>query len=215
VNVKSVKNYSAFSDEELIEQLNSNGEDAIAEYLLEKYKPLVRKLSNEFYIIGGDSNDLLQEGMIGLFKAIRDYKSGKDATFFTFANICIRRQLYTAMEASKRLKHAPLNSYVSLSATDTEGGNEANEEIAKRFAESPEDYVIEQEFWERFYNEIWERLSKMERQVLELYREGMTYTEIAVKLQKEPKAIDNALQRIRKKVSLWSFQESEITASGA
>lgn len=215
MNVKSVKNYSAFSDEELIEQLNSNGEDAIAEYLLEKYKPLVRKLSNEFYIIGGDSNDLLQEGMIGLFKAIRDYKSGKDATFFTFANICIRRQLYTAMEASKRLKHAPLNSYVSLSATDTEGGNEANEEIAKRFAESPEDYVIEQEFWERFYNEIWERLSKMERQVLELYREGMTYTEIAVKLQKEPKAIDNALQRIRKKVSLWSFQESEITASGA
>ena len=105
--------YKTYRDEELIEKLRA-GEERIMDYILDKYKPLVRKKANTMYLIGGDTDDLIQEGMIGLFKAIRDYDASKESSFFHFAEICIGRQIYTAVESSNRKKHAPLNSYVSL-----------------------------------------------------------------------------------------------------
>ena len=210
--------YQSLTDEELI--LRSRAADAqecaeITDYLLAKFKPLVRSMSNEFFIIGGDSDDLIQEGMIGLFKAIRDYDVQREASFSTFANLCVRRQIYSAMEASNRKKHTPLNSYISLFSDDEEEKNSLEEHLFDETTVSPEQLVIEQEFWEEFYQELWKRLSKLEREVLSLYREGRSYTEIAAIMNKDPKAIDNALQRIRKKVSLWNFQESEHAPSGA
>lgn len=205
--------YIKYSDEQLIERIKEFPEEgnAIADYLLEKYKPLVRKLSNEFYIIGGEAEDMIQEGMIGLFKAIRSYEGGKDASFMSFAHLCIRRQVITAMDASRRKKHAPLNSYISFSA---EGEEKTKlEELLSDDMDDPETLIIEQEFWEEFYRNLWEKLSKLEQSVLTLYREGRSYTEIADLMCKSPKAIDNALQRIRKKVSEWNFQESEHTPS--
>ncbi len=205
--------YIKYSDEQLIERIKQfpEEENAIADYLLEKYKPLVRKLSNEFYIIGGEAEDMIQEGMIGLFKAIRSYETGKDASFMSFAHLCIRRQVITAMDASRRKKHAPLNSYISFSA---EGEEKTKlEELLSDDMDDPETLIIEQEFWEEFYRNLWEKLSKLEQSVLTLYREGRSYTEIADLMCKSPKAIDNALQRIRKKVSEWNFQESEHTPS--
>ncbi|MBE5890956.1 MAG: sigma-70 family RNA polymerase sigma factor [Lachnospiraceae bacterium] len=179
-----------------------------------KYKPLVRGLANEFYIIGGETEDLIQEGMIGLFKAVRDYEKSKEASFSSFANLCVRRQIYTAMEASNRKKHTPLNTYISFSSEEGEDQTVLEEHILNGASASPEQLVIEQEFWEEFYRELWKKLSKMEQQVLTLYREGRTYTEIAEVMHKEPKTIDNALQRIRKKVRLWNSQESARTQFG-
>ena len=113
--------YGDFTDEQLIERLRS-GETQIMEYILDKYKPLVRKKANAMYLIGGETDDLIQEGMIGLFKAIRDYDAGRETSFFHFAELCISRQLYNAVEASNRKKHAPLNSYVSFYAGSEEEG---------------------------------------------------------------------------------------------
>ena len=105
--------YQGMTDEQLIEKLR-DGDQAIMDYLMEKYKNLVRKEANAMYLLGGDTDDLIQEGMIGLFKAVRDYKIGSEASFYTFAKLCVSRQMYSAIEASKRKKHSPLNSYVSL-----------------------------------------------------------------------------------------------------
>lgn len=205
------------TDEELIARIRDpqvRNREEITDYLMAKYKPLVRGLANEFYIIGGETEDLIQEGMIGLFKAVRDYEKGKEASFSSFANLCVRRQIYTAMEASNRKKHTPLNTYISFSSEEGEDQTVLEEHILNGASASPEQLVIEQEFWEEFYRELWKKLSKMEQQVLTLYREGRTYTEIAEVMHKEPKTIDNALQRIRKKVRLWNSQESARTQFG-
>lgn len=183
--------YDAFSDEELIVQLRQ-GESPIMDYILEKYKPLVRKCTNAMYLIGGETDDLIQEGMIGLFKAIRDYQVDRENSFFGFARLCINRQLYSAIEASNRKKHQPLNSYVSFSETEAEG--------SLGFTSSPEQLVIEQEIWESFWEEVNVCLSKMEKEVLQRYLDGSNYLQIAEEMQKSPKSIDNALQRIRQKI---------------
>ena len=128
--------YDACTDEELIERLRQ-GETEITDYILEKYKPLVRKYANAMYLIGGETDDLIQEGMIGLFKAIRDFCLDKDSSFFHFAGLCIHRQLYSAIEASNRKKHQPLNSYLSFFEQGAEG--------SIGFTSSPEQLVIEQE----------------------------------------------------------------------
>lgn len=190
--------YDAFSDEELIVKLRM-GEENITDYILEKYKPLVRKRTNAMYLIGGESEDLIQEGMIGLFKAIRDYREDKDSSFYHFADLCINRQLYTALEASNRKKHMPLNSYISLSEQGTEEGIRMEDALAGQ-SQSPEQLVIEQEIWEEFRERLTVSLSKMENQVLGMYLNGCNYIQIARLLDKSPKSIDNALQRIRNKI---------------
>ena len=189
--------YEAFSDEELIEKLRQ-GEDDITDYILEKYKPLVRKKTNAMYQIGGETEDLIQEGMIGLFKAIRDYKPDKDASFYHFAELCINRQLYSALEASNRKKHQPLNSYISLS--EQEHPDAVAAELLVDKESGPEQTVIEQEVWEEYKKRLAQKLSRMENQVLQYYLDGNHYIQIAEMMGKSPKSIDNALQRIRQKI---------------
>ena len=189
--------YEAFSDEELIEKLRQ-GEDDITDYILEKYKPLVRKKTNAMYLIGGETEDLIQEGMIGLFKAIRDYKPDKDASFYHFAELCINRQLYSALEASNRKKHQPLNSYISLS--EQEHPDAVAAELLVDKESGPEQTVIEQEVWEEYKKRLAQNLSRMENQVLQYYLDGNHYIQIAEMMGKSPKSIDNAFQRIRQKI---------------
>jgi RNA polymerase sporulation-specific sigma factor len=183
--------YDTFPDEVLIERLRQ-GENDITDYILEKYKPLVRRCTNAMYLMGGETEDLIQEGMIGLFKAIRDYSAEHEVSFFAFAKLCINRQLYSAIEASNRKKHMPLNSYVSLS--------EQGESLVHPQAQDPEQLVIEQELMEEYKRRLAGMLSGMEQQVLDLYLEGKNYTQIAAQMGKTPKSIDNALQRIRHKI---------------
>lgn len=189
--------YEAFSDEELIKKLRQ-GKDDITDYILEKYKPLVRKKTNAMYLIGGETEDLIQEGMIGLFKAIRDYKPDKDASFYHFAELCINRQLYSALEASNRKKHQPLNSYISLS--EQEHPDAVAAELLVDKESGPEQTVIEQEVWEEYKKRLAQKLSRMENQVLQYYLDGNHYIQIAEMMGKSPKSIDNALQRIRQKI---------------
>lgn len=191
--------YGDFTDEQLIERLRS-GETQIMEYILDKYKPLVRKKANAMYLIGGETDDLIQEGMIGLFKAIRDYDAGREASFFHFAEICISRQLYNAVEASNRKKHAPLNSYVSFYAGSEEEGQSLLDSLSSGEIGNPEDMIISQENAKQFWKQLRERLSGMEQQVLDEYLSGLNYKQIAQRMGKSPKAIDNALQRIKGKI---------------
>ena len=193
-----MKNYEEYTDEELVDRLHQ-GENEIMDYILEKYKPLVRKQTNALFLIGGENEDLIQEGMIGLYKAIRDYDDTKEATFFYFAQLCIKRQLASALEASNRKKHIPLNNYVSFSSDENDNGV-ALEATISQGVESPEQMVLEQEKVIEFKEQIRAKLSKMEKEVLNLYLEGYNYTQIAKIMEKTPKSIDNALQRIRQKI---------------
>ncbi|MFG6333795.1 MAG: sigma-70 family RNA polymerase sigma factor [Lachnospiraceae bacterium] len=180
--------YGQFTDEELLLRLGA-GETEVTEYLLDKYKALVKRQARTLYLIGGENDDLIQEGMIGLFKAIRGFRAEKEGSFYTFAELCITRQMYTAVQASKRKKHAPLNSYVSL-----------DEEPQILTEQNPEALVIDQEDREDRYNQIHRRLSDMEKLVLELYLEGKTYGQIGAVIGKNEKAVDNTMQRLRKKL---------------
>ena len=192
-------NYGNLRDEELIEELR-NGDEKIMDYILDKYKPLVRKKANAMYLIGGDTDDLIQEGMIGLFKAIRDYNKEKESSFYHFAELCISRQIYTVVEASNRKKHAPLNSYVSLYSGMNEDGVVLADSLTTGAMENPEQMMIDQESLFLFMEDLKGRLSKMERQVLDYYLAGLNYQQIASEMEKSPKTIDNALQRIKAKV---------------
>lgn len=196
--------YEAFSDEELIAKMRE-GERGISDHLMEKYKDTVRSRARAMYLIGGETDDLIQEGMIGLFKAIRDYAPDKNTSFRTFACLCIDRQLYSAIQNSNRQKHIPLNSYVSLS---TEMDTEVLQEL---WVENPESIVIDRERAVLLQKEIKSKLSAMERKVLDLYLKGYGYQKIAEILGKTPKSADNALQRIRAKVrsSIEEYQNQE------
>ena len=185
--------YDQCSDEELIVRLQK-GEKEISDYLMEKYKEFVRKKARAVYLIGGETDDLIQEGMIGLFKAVQDYRPEKEASFRTFAGMCIDRQLYSAIQSSNRQKHLPLNSYVSLSQA-----GEA-EDLEGRWSENPEAVIIDQERTRILKEKIKKALSPMENKVLAYYMQGYGYVKIAKLLGKKPKSIDNALQRIRGKI---------------
>ena len=185
--------YDQCSDEELIVRLQK-GEKEISDYLMERYKEFVRKKARAVYLIGGETDDLIQEGMIGLFKAVQDYRPEKETSFRTFAGLCIDRQLYSAIQSSNRQKHLPLNSYGSLSQA-----GEA-EDLEGRWSENPEAVVIDQERTRILKEEIRKALSPMENKVLTYYMQGYGYVKIAKLLGKNPKSIDNALQRIRGKI---------------
>ena len=191
--------YKDVSDEQLIDRLR-DGQTGVVDYLMEKYKNLVRKRANALYLIGGETEDLIQEGMIGLFKAVQDYSPDKESSFYHFAQLCITRQMYTAVEASRRKKHTPLNTYVPLDAGGEEGDSMYLEADKQLQTLDPEALFISQENVRQLLRQANERLSRMERQVLSLYLEGMNYRQIAVRLCRDAKAIDNALQRIRGKL---------------
>ena len=199
----SMKKYEEYQDEELIRRLR-DGDGSVMDYLMEKYKDLVRRKARLMYLPGADQEDLIQEGMIGLFKAVRDYDCGRDASFYTFADLCISRQMYTAVQASKRLKHSPLNSYVSLYERSSEGtdNEEKNliEALAARTQMSPEELFLDKERVEDLERAIETELSSFEKQVLDLYLTGMSYTQIAKVLGRDEKSTDNALQRLKSKI---------------
>ena len=194
--------YEHLTDEELIIRLR-DGDNRITEYIINKYKDLVRRKSKSMYILGADHEDLLQEGMIGLFKAIRDYDAGRDASFYTFAELCVTRQIYTAVQSAGRKKHSFLNYYVSLYGNSEKNGEEYPaliQELVALDAKNPEELVIDRENLESLEKMIEQELSSFEKQVLELCLTGMSYTEIARVLGKTDKATDNALQRIKTKI---------------
>lgn len=204
ISSETVKKYQNETDEMLIERLR-DGERDITDYIMNKYKNLVRSKAKSMYILGADNEDLIQEGMIGLFKAIRDYDAGRDASFFTFADLCISRQMYTAVQASNRKKHMPLNSYISLYATshEEENGRESEEFInflGLDTQKDPEQLLIDKENVLSLEKKIEEELSAFEKQVLDLYLTGMTYTQIARVLGRDEKSTDNALQRMKAKI---------------
>lgn len=197
------RDYGQYSDEELIIRLR-DGEGSITEYLMNKYKNLVRSKAKSMYLLGADNDDLIQEGMIGLFKALRDYDSGRDASFLTFADLCVSRQMYTAVQASRRQKHIPLNTYVSLYGSAGKDHDGEEEELvnvlAARAGQSPEDMVIDRENVVQLEQTIDRELSSFEKQVLDLYVIGMGYQQIAKVLGRDEKSTDNALQRIKTKL---------------
>ena len=198
--------YESMTDEDLI-ALFRDGDQEAMEFLLDKYKEMVLRKARSMYILGGDSDDLIQEGMLGLFKAVRDYDCGRDASFRTFAQLCVTRQLYTAVTASTRKKHLPLNTAISLSRPLRENGGDEEEEfmdcLEADASSNPEEYIIGQEEMERLEEKIEKELSPWEKQVLELHLTGMGYVEIAHVLNRDEKSTDNALQRIRTKLKKW------------
>ncbi len=200
---QSDSEYGQFTDEELIDRLR-NGEGEISEYICDKYKNLVRKKAQSMFILGGDNEDLIQEGMIGLFKAVRNYDCGRDASFYTFADLCISRQMYTAVQASRRQKHIPLNTYVSLYSTSMETGEKNIGELVDALADTrelnPEELFLDKERVAYLEAAIEKELSTFEKQVLDLYMTKMSYTEIAKVLGRDEKSTDNALNRLKAKI---------------
>lgn len=198
------RDFKEFSDEKLI-MLARGGEDGAVDFLMEKYKDLVRKKVRSLFLMGGDKDDLIQEGMIGLYKAVRSYDDGKDTSFYTFADLCISRQIYSAIKASNRKKNIPLNYYVSIYAPADGEGREEDRELLldvklNRTVANPEEILIDRESANDIEMKLTQKLSMLEKQVLQLYLSGMEYTEIASVLDRTPKSIDNALQRIRTKL---------------
>ena len=193
------------TENDLIRDAQSGDGEAVS-HLLEKYKGSVRALARPLFLMDGDEDDLLQEGMIGLFKAIQTFDRDKGASFETYARLCISRQLYSAIEKSNRKKNIPLNSYISIYSEEYlhEEGDFGNgmfsEQTASVWEENPEDIVIQRESRDNVLDILYEKLSNMEKKVLKLFLQGLTYQEIAKRLQYPPKKIDNALQRIKMKM---------------
>ena len=194
-----LEDFLKYSDEELLSRFGKK-EPEVMDYLLGKYKPLVRKKANALYLIGGDTDDLIQEGMIGLFKAVESFDQEKESSFYHFAELCITRQMYSAVEASRRKKHAPLNSYISLYDEEGENGVRLADVLYEEGEKNPERMFIDRETFLQDLEKLSENLSTMERKVLDGILEGLNYKQIAAKLGKSPKSIDNALQRIKRKV---------------
>ena len=197
------------SDEELIVRYRDGDTDAM-DFIFERYKHLVRKKAKAMFLAGGDNDDLIQEGMIGLYKAIRDYNTDREASFATFASMCINRQMITAVAASNRKKNMPLNTYVSYDMPA--GGDEDSDmrlvDILQSQTElNPEKLLIDKEHNWDLKSRLKEVLSTFEQQVLTYYLEGMDYTAIAKKMQKPPKSVDNALQRIRSKAARLTLEK--------
>ncbi len=192
------------------------GDNDATEEMLNRYKNMVRSKATALYLVGADKEDLIQEGMIGLFKAIREYDPERNDSFAAFAGLCITRQMYTAIKASNTKKNQPLNNYVSFDlyafaedGAPTEPGT-APYDTAGYWQKDPEESVIDREHALWVEEEVVSSLSGMERQVLSYYAAGMPYQEIAKVMEKEPKSIDNALQRIRKKLKTVLAIKSEL-----
>lgn len=203
--------YDIMNDEEIV-LLAKAGNERAANYLILKYRNIVRARTKTYYIVGADRDDIFQEGMIGLFKAIRDFKGNKSSSFKSFADICISRQIITAIKAATREKHRALNSYISF--------NKAifSEETEKTLIDcigniesisDPEELVIIKESVARMEAKLNNALTKLELEVLKLYIEGRTYQEVASEMEREVKSIDNALQRVKRKLESF-FDDDDI-----
>ena len=207
-------NYNNMSDDELLELINKKDTDAL-DFLICKYKDLVNSKVNKYFIIGAEKEDIVQEGLIGLYKAIKDYKPDKQNSFKSFANLCIERQLITAIKSSNRQKHMPLNSYLSLNMTafENEDGNNDTQIVdvlENTVIEDPLDTITKKEYFSSVENVIDSSLSDFEKKVLNRYVQGEAYVKIAERLDAPVKSVDNAIQRIRKKTAKNIQAESNI-----
>ncbi len=202
--------YCNMSDEDVISMIHDNDEEALS-YILQKYKDLVNIKVSKYFIIGAEREDIIQEGMIGLFKAIRNFNKEKQPTFKGFANMCVERQLITAIKTSNRQKHIPLNSYLSLNMSAYDDDSNDSTELMDTFnnvqAEDPLDTIMKQEYFSEMENAVNKTLSKFEKQVLDRYMKGDSYDIIAKRLDSPVKSVDNAIQRIRKKAIKNMFNE--------
>ena len=203
--------YENLSDEEIITQIKQGDEHALS-YMLDKYKELVNVKVGKYFIIGAEKEDVMQEGMIGLFKAIKDFNPEKQSTFKSFANICVERQLITAIKSSNRQKHMPLNSYLSLNTAAYDNNEENSVELIDTFnsktIEDPLETIMKQEYYNEVQDAVDKSLSKFEKQVLDRFIKGESYVDIAKKLDSPVKSVDNAIQRIRKKAIKNTFGAS-------
>ena len=192
--------FEEMTDEDIV-SLSQNGDGQALAFLLDKYKNFVRSKARSYFLIGADHEDIVQEGMIGLYKAIRDFKSQKLTSFRAFAELCVKRQIITAIKTATRQKHLPLNSYVSLNKPlyDEESDRTLLDVIEGRVT-NPEDLYISQEDLNSIQNQIGELLSDLEQQVLASFLDGKSYQEIAAALGRHVKSIDNALQRVKRKL---------------
>lgn len=198
----TTEKYNNLTDEEIISQIKQGDESALV-YLLEKYKDIVNAKVGKYFIIGAEREDVIQEGMIGLFKAIKDFNPEKQNTFKSFANICVERQLITAIKSSNRQKHMPLNSYLSLNTAAYDNNDENSVELIDTFdsktVEDPLETIMKEEYYNEIQNAVNKSLSKFEKQVLDRFIKGESYVTIAKRLDSPVKSVDNAIQRIRKK----------------
>lgn len=202
-------NYTQMTDEKLIENVKQEDQTAL-NCLIERYNDLVTMKANKFFMVGAEKEDMIQEGMIGLYKAIKSFDFEKQNSFKTFANLCIERQLITAIKTSNRQKHMPLNSYLSLNGAayeDDENDTSLIEIFNSHTVEDPLETITKKEYYKSVEDKIEENLSSFEKQVLHRYVEGESYTTIAQKLDSPVKSIDNAIQRIRKKAGKSLFPE--------
>ena len=195
------KRFADMADEQVV-GLAQQGDSVAVEYLLRKYKNFVRSKARSYFLIGADHEDIVQEGMIGLFKAIRDYQAERLSSFRAFAELCITRQIITAIKTATRQKHVPLNSYVSLNKPiyDEESDRTLMDVIVEGRAQNPEELIIGRENLVSFRDQVDRVLSGLEQDVLNAYLDGKSYQEIADKLGRHVKSIDNALQRVKRKM---------------
>lgn len=198
-------------DEEAVVKVAQSGDSKAEEFIIQKYKNFVRAKARSYYLIGADKEDIIQEGMIGLFKAIRDYEDTKAASFRVFAELCITRQMITAIKTATRQKHIPLNSYVSLNKPvfDEESDRTLMDILSGKRVLDPEELMISREEVSFIEERIQDSLSKLEIQVLDLYLQGRTYQQISDLMGKPVKSIDNALQRVKRKLEKF-IQSSKI-----
>ncbi|MEA0555730.1 RNA polymerase sporulation sigma factor SigH [Lysinibacillus irui] len=199
--VQVTQDFERFNDEELIEMVHQGNTDAL-DFLITKYRLLVRAKARSYFLIGADKEDIVQEGMIGLYKAIRDFKGDKLASFRAFAELCITRQIITAIKTATRQKHIPLNSYISLDKPifDEESDRTLMDVLTGAIMDDPEELMIHREEFGYLEEKMSEILSELELQVLALYLDGQSYHEISAKLNRHVKSIDNALQRVKRKL---------------
>ena len=198
----SINEYDKMTDEEIIKEIRKGDKQALT-YLMNKYKEIVNLKVGKYFMVGAEKEDIIQEGLIGLFKAIKTYNAEKNNTFKTFANMCIERQLITAIKSSNRQKHMPLNSYLSLNMSaydnEEENGAELMDTFDSKTIEDPLETIINKEYYDEIEKSIDKTLSQFEKQVLDRYMKGESYVTIAKRLDSPVKSVDNAIQRIRKK----------------
>lgn len=196
------KNYKEYSDELLVDMAR-HGDEKAENFLLKKYKDFVRSKARAYFLVGGDSDDLIQEGMIGLYNAISHYDESKASSFMTYAAICINNKLLSAVSADNRKKNEPLNGYVSLYSVITDdAGEEASlsDVLPDTDNVNPENIILNEEQEKLARKRLLGKLSRLEKEILSYYLEGMSYSEIAAIIGKTEKSVDNAIQRIRSKM---------------
>lgn len=205
--LKDKIDFKELTDEQTV-LMAQGGNDEATDYLMKKYNNFVRAKARTYFLIGADREDIIQEGMIGLFKAMRDYKESS-SSFRSFAELCITRQIITAIKSATRLKHTPLNNYISLSKPVYDNEEEATlmDVFIVTTKANPEEIFLKQEKYDFLVNKVSDVLSKYETTVFSMYMQGMPYTEIAKKLGKTDKSIDNAIQRIKKKLEAYIQKE--------